>query len=53
MKKAGGTVKKYKDGGAVTNVYEAKKKSGDIDAIERVKQIKSGKADAESAALKK
>ena len=52
-KKAVGTVKKFKVGGAVTNVYEAKKKSGDIDAIEAVKNIKPGKAAAPSRAATK
>jgi hypothetical protein len=41
---------KYKVGGAVTNVYEAKKKAGDLDAIEAVKNIKPGKAEAPSKA---
>jgi len=49
-KKAVGTVNKYKAGGNVTNVYEAKKKAGDLDAIEKVKDIKAGKADASSKA---
>jgi hypothetical protein len=52
-KKDCGTVRKYKTGGAVTNVYEAKKKSGDIDAIKAVKNIKPGKADAPSKAAVK
>lgn len=59
-KKEKGTVKKfcgggnaYKEGGSVTNVYEAKKKSGDIDAIKAVKNIKPGKADAPSKAAVK
>jgi len=59
-KKECGTVKKfcgggnaYKEGGSVTNVYEAKKKSGDIDAIKAVKNIKPGKADAPSKAAVK
>ena len=51
-KKDEGTVKKYKAGGNVTNVYEAKKKSGDKDAIKNVKQITPTKADALSAAGK-
>jgi len=38
-KKTVGTVNKYKDGGCVTNVYEAKKKSGDKDNIKKVKDI--------------
>lgn len=56
-KKEKGTVKKfcgggnaYKEGGSVTNVYEAKKKSGDISNIEKVKDIKPGKAAAPSKA---
>jgi len=48
-KKDCGTVKKYKAGGNVTNVYEAKKKSGDLDAIKAVKQITPTKATAASA----
>jgi len=48
-KKDCGTVKKYKAGGNVTNVYEAKKKSGDKDAIRAVKQITPTKATAKSA----
>jgi hypothetical protein len=48
-KKDCGTVKKYKAGGNVTIVYEAKKKSGDIDAIKAVKQITPTKATAASA----
>ncbi len=47
-KKDCGTVRKYKDGGSVTNVYEAKKSAGDLDSIEKVKNIKPGKADAPS-----
>ena len=49
-KKETGTVKKFKSGGSITNVYEAKKKSGDIDAIQAVKNIKPGKAAAPSGA---
>jgi len=52
-KKDCGTVKKYKAGGNVTNVYEAKKKSGDIEAIQKVKQIKPTKATAKSAPVGK
>lgn len=48
-KKTVGTVNKFKDGGCVTNVYEAKKKSGDKDAIQKVKEITPAKADAPSA----
>jgi len=42
-KKAKGTVKKFKAGGEVTNVYEAKKSSGDKDNIKKVKDIKAMK----------
>jgi len=52
MKKEGAMVRKYKDGGSVTNVYEAKKKSGDKDNIKNVKQITPTKANASSAAGK-
>ena len=59
-KKKEGTVKKfcgggnaYKEGGSVTNVYEAKKSSGDLDNIEKVKGIKPGKAAAPSKATEK
>jgi hypothetical protein len=52
FKKETGTVRKYKDGGSVTNVYEAKKKSGDKDNIKNVKQITPTKAKASSAAGK-
>ena len=38
-KKEVGTVKKFKTGGTVTNVYEAKKASGDKDNIKKVKAI--------------
>jgi hypothetical protein len=51
-KKEAGTVRKYKAGGDVTNVYEAKKKSGDKDNIKKVKQITPTKAASSSAALK-
>jgi len=51
-KKETGTVKKFKSGGSITNVYEAKKKSGDIDAIESVKNIKP-KMIAKGGAIKK
>jgi hypothetical protein len=47
---AKGGPNKYKVGGTVTNVYEAKKKSGDLDAIKAVKAIKPGKAAAPSKA---
>ena len=49
-KKEVGTVKKFKVGGSVSNVYEAKKASGDLDAIKAVKDIKPGKAAAPSKA---
>jgi len=52
MKKESATVRKYKDGGSVTNVYEAKKKSGDKNNIKNVKQITPTKANASSAASK-
>ena len=52
-KKDRGTVKKYKAGGNVTNVYEAKKASGDLDAIQKVKQISPAKATAVSAPVGK
>ena len=49
----GGTVSRYKAGGSVTNVYEAKKSSGDKDNIAKVKAITPTKAAAPSkAALK-
>jgi hypothetical protein len=50
-KKAMGTVRKYKDGGSINNVYEAKKSAGDKDNIRKTKDIKPSKADAASAAL--
>lgn len=46
----GGTVSRYKTGGSVTNVYEAKKSSGDKDNIRKTKDIKPGKAAAPSGA---
>ena len=52
-KKAQGTVKKFKTGGSVTNVYEAKKSSGDKDNIKKVKDITPGKAAAPSKAAVK
>jgi hypothetical protein len=52
-KKDCGTVKKYKTGGSVSNVYEAKKDSGDKDAIKKVKQIKPTMAAAKSAPVGK
>jgi hypothetical protein len=42
-KKDCGTVRKYKTGGNVTNVYEAKKDAGDKDNIRKVKNIKPTK----------
>ena len=52
-KKAGGNVRKYKAGGSITNVYEAKKSSGDKDNIAKVKAITPAVAAAPSkAALK-
>jgi len=47
-KKETGTVKKFKTGGSVTNVYEAKKGSGDLDNIQKTKDIKPAKAAAPS-----
>jgi len=52
-KKDCGTVRKYKAGGSVENVYGAKKASGDLDRIERTKDIKPGKAAAPSKAATK
>lgn len=52
-KKDCGTVRKYKTGGSVENVYGAKKKSGDLDRIEMTKDIKPGKAAAPSKAAVK
>ena len=51
-KKATGTVKKFKAGGAI-GVYGAKKKSGDLDSIEKAKDIKPKKAAAPSRASEK
>jgi len=51
-KKAEGTVKKFKAGGAI-GVYGAKKKSGDLDSIEKAKDIKPKKAAAPSKASEK
>jgi hypothetical protein len=48
-----GTVRKFKTGGSVVNTYEAKKSSGDLDNIKKVKDIKPGKADAPNAATKR
>ena len=52
-KKEKGTVKKFKSGGEVKNVYEAKKSAGDLDNIEKVKDIKPKKAAAPSKAAEK
>jgi len=52
-KKEMGTVRKYKTGGSVENVYGAKKKAGDLDRIEKTKDIKPGKAAAPSKASTK
>ena len=49
-KKAVGTVKKFKTGGSVNNVYEAKKSSGDKNNIRKTKLIKPTKAAAPSGA---
>ena len=49
-KKEAGSVRKYKTGGSVENVYGAKKKAGDLDRIEKAKDIKPAKADAASGA---
>jgi len=51
-KKAAGTVRKYKDGGVV-GVYGAKKKSGDLDSIQKAKDTKPAKAAAPSKAAVK
>ena len=42
-KKSVGTVKKFKTGGSVDNVYGAKKKAGDLDNIQKTKNIKAAK----------
>jgi hypothetical protein len=52
-KKAVGSVKKFKTGGSVNNVYEAKKSSGDKDNIRKTKLIKPEKAAAPSKAATK
>lgn len=52
-KKEQGTVRKFKTGGSITNVYEVKKSSGDLDNIQKTKDIKPGKADAPSKASEK
>jgi hypothetical protein len=46
-------VRKFKVGGSVSNVYEAKKSAGDLDNIKKTKDIKPGKAEAESAGKKR
>ena len=45
-----GTVNRYKAGGSVTNVYEAKKSSGDLNNISKVKSITPAKAAAPTGA---
>lgn len=52
-KKAGGNVRKYKAGGSVDNEYSAKKSSGDLDNIAKVKAITPAKAAAPSKAAVK
>jgi hypothetical protein len=52
-KKAVGTVRKYKTGGSVDNVYGAKKKSGDLDNIQKTKDIKAAKLCGGGKAVKK
>ena len=52
-KKESGTVRKFKVGGSVDNEYSAKKASGDLDRIAKVKDIKPGKADVPNAATKR
>lgn len=49
-KKEVGTVKKFKKGGEVTNVYDSKKSAGDKDNIAKVKAITPTKAAAPSKA---
>ena len=49
-KKSVGTVKKFKSGGCVNNVYEAKKSAGDKDNIKKTKDITPSKAAAPSGA---
>lgn len=39
-KKEAGSVRKYKTGGSVENIYGAKKKAGDLDNIQKTKDIK-------------
>jgi hypothetical protein len=52
MKKEDAKVRKYKTGGSVENVYGSKKKAGDLDRIEKTKDIEPTKAGASSAAGK-
>jgi cytochrome c553 len=52
-KKSTGTVKKFKSGGSVNNVYEAKKSSGDKDNIAKVKATIPAKAAAPSKAAQR
>lgn len=52
-KKAVGTVRKYKTGGSVDNVYGAKKKAGDLDNIQKTKDIKATKLCMGGKAVKK
>jgi hypothetical protein len=52
-KKATGTVRKYKTGGSVDNVYGAKKKAGDLDNIQKTKDIKATKLCGGGKAVKK
>ena len=52
-KKAVGTVRKYKTGGSVDNVYGAKKKAGDLDNIQKTKDIKATKLCGGGKAVKK
>lgn len=52
-KKAVGTVNKFKAGGSINNVYEAKKSSGDLDNIAKVKATTPAKATAKSAPVGK
>jgi hypothetical protein len=49
-KKAVGTVRKFKVGGSVNNVYDSKKDAGEKADIKKVKNIKAGKANSPSGA---
>lgn len=49
-KKEDGSVRKYKSGGTIENVYGAKKASGDLDRIKKTKDIMPEEADAASGA---